>query len=308
MPENNELDNFSVARLLSLHVGIQEQLRTRGILRGENAPTGDLAEFLFCRSYTWTQAPNSEKAYDARDDNGMRYQIKGRRIHKRTNSRQLSAIRYLDGFDFLAAVLFDHEYQVLRAALIPNCVVRNRSKHVPWDNKWQFMLTDDVWNENSVKDATDVLKTTWYDLFSKDPAQVTLRDRTSDSVRKGGKKGKARSMDKKSAIDRINSETGHEVLNHDNTHFSNVNSAKPVWWFNIAPHKFKNDLHLLCVKDTDIIWLKIKADTFLNPEHTFQLRPDNGKIDLEISCGTERYMHDVKSGRIGYDFRHHIQP
>ena len=115
-------------------------------------------------------------------------------------------------------------------------------------------------------------------------------------------------MDKKSAIERINSKTGHEVLNHDNTHFSNVNSAKPVWWFNIAPHKFMNDLHLLCAKDTEITWLKIEANTFLNPEHTFRLRPDNGKIDLEISCVTERYMHDGKSGGIGYDFRRHIQP
>ena len=145
-------------------------------------------------------------------------------------------------------------------------------------------------------------------MFSKFPAQVTLSDRTSEYIRKAVKTGKVKFMDKKTAIDRINSKAGHEVLNHDNTHFSNVNSANPVWWFNIAPHKFKNDLHLLCAKDTDIIWLKIKADTFLNPEHTFRLRPDRGKIDLEISCVTERYMHDVKSGGTGYDFRRHIQP
>ena len=82
-------DNLSVAELLGLHVGISEQLRSRGIVRGENVPTGDLAEFLFCRSYEWTQANNSEKAFDAKDGEGKRYQIKGRRIHQRTNSRQL---------------------------------------------------------------------------------------------------------------------------------------------------------------------------------------------------------------------------
>lgn len=40
---NYELNNFSVAELLRLHVGISEQLRTRGIVRGENVPTGDFS-------------------------------------------------------------------------------------------------------------------------------------------------------------------------------------------------------------------------------------------------------------------------
>ncbi|MCY3768830.1 MAG: hypothetical protein OXG56_05630 [Gammaproteobacteria bacterium] len=138
---DNELNNFSVAELLRLHVGISKQLRTRGIVRGENVSAGELAEFLFCRSYEWwTQAnTHSEKAFDAMDDEGKRYQIKGRRMHHRTRSRQLSAIRDLEEFDMLAAVLFDHDYRVLRAALIPTEVVRSRSKHVKHDNKWNFI-------------------------------------------------------------------------------------------------------------------------------------------------------------------------
>lgn len=127
-----------------------------------------LAEYLFCRSYEWKQANNSEKAFDAKDCKGKRYQIKGRRMHQRTNSRQLSAIRELGGFDTLAAVLFDHEYRVSRAALIPNEVVRNRSKHVKRDNKWNFILTDDVWDEEGISDVSEVLKTTWNQLCSMD--------------------------------------------------------------------------------------------------------------------------------------------
>ena len=42
--------------------------------------------------------------------------------------RQLSAIRDVEGFDALAAVLFDHQYRVFRAALIPGVVVRERLK------------------------------------------------------------------------------------------------------------------------------------------------------------------------------------
>ena len=115
--------------------------------------------------------------------------------------RAFDVLRDLGGFDTLAAVLFDHEYRVSRAALIPNEVVRNRSKHVQHDNKWNFILSDDVWDEEGVSDVTEVLKTTWNQLCS---------------------------MDKRSSMERVNAALGHELLNRDNTHFSNVNAKKPA--------------------------------------------------------------------------------
>ncbi len=304
----SELNDLSVAELLRLYVGISEQLRTRGITRGENVPTGDLAEFLFCRSYSWTQASNSEKAFDAKDDEGKRYQIKGRRIHQRTNSRQLSAIRDLDGFDVLAAILFDHEYRVSRAALIPNEVVQNRSKHVAHDNKWQFMLTDDVWSEKNVNDVTGILKNTWSQtMCSHETDTGFLGNHVSLPRRKVEEISREKSMDKNSAMLRVNSEQGHRLLDRSNTCFANVNATKPVWWFNIDPCKFQNDLHLLCAKNTGLVWLTIEANTFDSPEQMFRIRPDKELVDLEISCSSEQYMHDVKSGGNGYDFSPHIQ-
>ena len=214
-----ELNSLSVAELLRLHVGIGEQLRYRGVVRGENVPTGDLAEFLFCRSYEWTQANPSEKAFDAKDGKGKRYQIKGRRIHQRTNSRQLSAIRDLEGFDILAAVLFDHDYRVLRAALIPNEVVRRRSKHVTHDNKWQFMLTDDIWNEDCVRDVTRVLKDTWNQQCSMGPTEDSLCKLPSVRMREAETGFEVKDVDKRSAMEWVNSALGNVLLNSDNTHF-----------------------------------------------------------------------------------------
>lgn len=131
------------------------ELRGRGIVRSENNPTGDLAEFLFCHTFDWQRAANSEKGFDAKDQNGKRYQIKGRRIHSRNRSScQLSAIRDLNGFDTLAAVLFDDSYRVLRAALIPCGIVRAKSKYVKHTNSYRFTLTDEIWNENRVVDVT----------------------------------------------------------------------------------------------------------------------------------------------------------
>ena len=41
-----DLNQFSVAELLSLHARIGEDLRARGIARSVNNPTGDLDHFL----------------------------------------------------------------------------------------------------------------------------------------------------------------------------------------------------------------------------------------------------------------------
>ncbi len=120
-----DLNELSVSELLALHAQIGESLRDRNIVRSANNPTGDLAEYLFCKAFGWEQAPNSERGYDATGADGARYQIKGRRIHGRNKSCQLSAIRNLASrpFDVLASVIFNDNYKVTRAALIPFDVV-----------------------------------------------------------------------------------------------------------------------------------------------------------------------------------------
>lgn len=149
-----DLKNLSLRSLLGLYAAIVEELRRRDVVRSANNPTGDLAEYLFCRAFSWQQEPNSTRGFDAKDSSGTRYQIKGRRPHRRNGSRQLSAIRELDEFDTLAAVLFDDEYRVSRAALIPNAVVHERCTLVPHTNSYKFVLTDDVWDDKRVKDVT----------------------------------------------------------------------------------------------------------------------------------------------------------
>lgn len=147
---------LSVAELLVLHARIGEELRTRGVVRSANNPTGDLAEYLFCKAFGWTQAQNSVRGYDATGPDGTRYQIKARRLHRRNKSRQLSAIRDIGGghFDVLAAVLFDDDFQVLRAILIPLTVVEARSTYIAHTNSNKFMLRDEVWSIPGIGDVT----------------------------------------------------------------------------------------------------------------------------------------------------------
>lgn len=152
------LEGKSVTELLAMHVAAMEELRSRGVLRSANNPTGDLAEFLFCKAFGWSQKNNSAKAFDAKGQDGVRYQIKGRRVHRRNRSRQLSAIRSLEGFDILAAILFDDDYKITRAALIPVSVVREHAKYIKHTNSQKFLLRDYIWTLDGVRDVTDELR------------------------------------------------------------------------------------------------------------------------------------------------------
>ncbi|WP_105433014.1 hypothetical protein [Neorhizobium sp. T6_25] len=155
---NAPFEGKTTAELLTLHAAIMEELRTRDVLRSANNPTGDLAEYLFCAAFGWKQAANSVKGYDATDADGVQYQIKGRRTHQRNKSRQLSAIRDLNGFDVLAIVLFNDDYQIMRAGLVPVAIVREKSTYVQHTNSNKFIAREAIWDIEGVIDVTDRLK------------------------------------------------------------------------------------------------------------------------------------------------------
>lgn len=155
----NHVARASIRQLLRLHCHIGDELRERGISRTGNGPLGDYAEHLFARAFDWSLEGNSTSGHDAVDADGRRYQIKARRLTKRSPSRQLGAIRQLSDhrFDSLAAVLFDEGMDVKRAALIPHEIVVELAKRSEHTNSWRFMLTDRVWNIPGVEDVTSRL-------------------------------------------------------------------------------------------------------------------------------------------------------
>lgn len=146
--------------LMRLYADILEELRERGVTRTANGPVGDYGELLFARAFGWTLASNNAGHHDAVDAKQVRYQIKARRVGKGPGSRQLGALRRLPEahFDVLAAVLFGRDMQVLRAALIPYATVSTRARRVEHTNSWRFILSDDLWHESGVQDATDALR------------------------------------------------------------------------------------------------------------------------------------------------------
>lgn len=150
------LSRLSPAELLSLYAGVMNQLRERKLLRSSNGPVADLGEAIVAKALRLKLTGKSSAGCDATDSAGNRYQIKSRRITPDNRSTQLSAIRGLDSkpFEYLAGVLFDAEYRLVRACLIPHAVVRRRATFMKHVNGHRFLLRDSVWHETGVIDFT----------------------------------------------------------------------------------------------------------------------------------------------------------
>jgi hypothetical protein len=154
------LEALTVVELLKRHSAVMDELRRRDIVRSANSPISDLAEVLCCRAFNWTREGNSVSGHDAVDGLGRRYQIKARQIGTSRSTRQLSAIRNLDQdpFDVLAGILFDRDFTVHRAALVPIAVVKQRSTWSKHTNSRIFYLVEDVWAERGVVDVSAELR------------------------------------------------------------------------------------------------------------------------------------------------------
>jgi hypothetical protein len=90
-----DFQGLTAKELLVLGVDANAELRRRGIIRTENNPIGDFAEHLFCRAYSWKLVDSSAKEVDAIGPDGIRYQIKARRLVGNPGDRQLSSLRKL---------------------------------------------------------------------------------------------------------------------------------------------------------------------------------------------------------------------
>ncbi|MBL8559144.1 MAG: hypothetical protein JNM47_10520 [Hyphomonadaceae bacterium] len=160
MTEN--LAASSTEALLRLHANILHELRERRIVRSTNNPVGDYAEVLFAKAFGWMIESNSARGHDAIDGSGLRYQIKARRLTHHNPSRQLGVLRELDQspFDHLAAVLFDEQFAVFRAIILPRATVLAQSAYKQRVNGWRFVLNDSSWTAPGAIDATEHLRET----------------------------------------------------------------------------------------------------------------------------------------------------
>ncbi len=157
---HDQFATASVRDLLKLHGSVLDELRRREVVRTSNSPVGDYAELLFATAFGWDLESSSAAGHDATDKDGLRYQVKSRRLTKANGSRQLSFLRRLPEkkFDFLAAALFDGACQVQRAIILPHEGLEARCRYSKHANGWLFRLEDNCWDMAGARDVTNEIR------------------------------------------------------------------------------------------------------------------------------------------------------
>ncbi|MFC2002818.1 hypothetical protein ACFLV4_02575, partial [Chloroflexota bacterium] len=99
---------------------------------------------------------NSHSGYDATNDKGERFQIKGRRLDPTNKSRQLGVIRNLEtnDFDYLIGVLFDRDFKVIEAYKIPQHVIKEYAGFSSHQNGHILQLRGDILSNQHVQNLT----------------------------------------------------------------------------------------------------------------------------------------------------------
>ena len=149
----------SVKELLLLQSEVIDELKRRKVVRTKNNPIGDYTEWLVAKGLGLELATNSATGYDGIDSEGIKIQVKGRRVTPENKSRQLGAIRNLENKDFdqLAAVIFNENYEIIDALLIPHEVVGEYSKYRNHVNAHIMHLKGNILTDPRVKDIKKLI-------------------------------------------------------------------------------------------------------------------------------------------------------
>lgn len=155
------LHNLSVNELLKLQSSILEELRARKIVRTLNNPIGDYTEWLVAKALNLELANNSSAGHDAISTDGVRYQIKGRRVTPSNKSTQLGVLRNLDknDFDILIAVIYNEGFEVRHAISIPHEVIRDYASFRSHTNGHVLLVREPLLKDPRVTDISIQLKT-----------------------------------------------------------------------------------------------------------------------------------------------------
>jgi hypothetical protein len=143
-----DLTFLSNRELLMLERAILAKLKDRNVIRSNNAPVGDYAEYLVTRATGGALAAKAQKSWDVLTPDGKRLQVKARVLTKENPSRQLSPIRSWD-FDHLVVVLFDDTFGIKRAATISAEDVRAVAVWKEHVGGWIVHARDDLLNKGS---------------------------------------------------------------------------------------------------------------------------------------------------------------
>jgi hypothetical protein len=155
-----DLPAFSESGLFSLYRAILRELKGRGVIRTENAPAGDYAEYLVAAALGGQLAPNSEKARDVPGGDGEKPQVKARVVPDPAEPGQLQLSPFRSfGFDSAVIVLLSAaDYAVSRASKVPRHVVESSAVYRHHVNGKVLFARPQIMNHPDATDLTAALR------------------------------------------------------------------------------------------------------------------------------------------------------
>jgi len=159
-------DGATVAELLAGYAAILAELRRQGVVRTNNAPAGDYAEWLVEQALNGTISRNrSEKAYDLMLADGRRVQVKARVVSSPPKPSQLASSVFRSfkegrepGFDVAALVLLrERDYRPVLGVLVPVDIIKDHSHHRPHVNGHIVFIKPPLTTAHGVEDITELL-------------------------------------------------------------------------------------------------------------------------------------------------------
>jgi hypothetical protein len=137
-----------------------KELRTRQVIRGNNNPTGDYAEWLVAKVLGLTLETQAARGFDAKDSEGIRFQIKGRRVTALNGSVQMGVIRDIDKFhfDILIAVLFEENWDIRYVARMPHSAVESLANYSDHQRGHILHLRPNCFDHPTVENISHMFK------------------------------------------------------------------------------------------------------------------------------------------------------
>ena len=108
---------------------------------------------------------------------------------------------------------------------------------------------------------------------------------------------------KEMAIQIVSDHLPNYNVTHDNSVFSNINVAKPVWWIDPANKKFEQDLFLIFNNSNiELIVFFIPSNSFTFPQKIFRQRNEKNCSHIEIATRDLEYKDLSKVRHLFYRF------
>lgn len=153
-PRFPSLAKFDNEALLQLWAKVMHELRERDVIRSANNPLGDYCEVLVAAHFEVEPIRGSNAGYDLITADGIRVQVKGRRITRGRRPGQFSVIRNLDArdFDVVIALVLNEDFTVSEAWSLSWAAVKRHARYSAHVNGWRLpMIRGQIREDTEVK-------------------------------------------------------------------------------------------------------------------------------------------------------------